>query len=224
MMHHCRGCGKDQAYINLTMSHLPPEQLFSKLPGISETAMIFAGVDVTREPVPVLPTVHYNMGGNPTNYLGQVVNSVSSFVVLIAHQHSSANTCYWYRNSVYLSVMLQYCLKMSIYTYRRTFFSIWYPITQVFPILNKQICEIPRGSPPVGMLNTGVLYNRTTSSAGHSRPCPALHRGCYQLANLVAYRRTCAHFFWKFHDSHGHDFYSNVHGKQTYLNTPWKHR
>jgi len=114
MMHHCRGCGKDQAYINLTMSHLPPEQLFSKLPGISETAMIFAGVDVTREPVPVLPTVHYNMGGNPTNYLGQVVNSVSSFVVFIAHQHSSANTCYWYRNSVYLSVMLQYCLKMSI--------------------------------------------------------------------------------------------------------------
>jgi len=69
----CRGCGKDNEYINLTMSHLPPEQLFSRLPGISETAMIFAGVDVTREPVPVLPTVHYNMGGTPTNYLGQVM-------------------------------------------------------------------------------------------------------------------------------------------------------
>jgi len=54
------------------MSHLPPEQLHARLPGISETAMIFAGVDVTREPVPVLPTVHYNMGGTPTNYLGQV--------------------------------------------------------------------------------------------------------------------------------------------------------
>jgi succinate dehydrogenase (ubiquinone) flavoprotein subunit len=68
-----RGCGKDKDYIDLTMSHLPPEQLHQRLPGISETAMIFAGVDVTREPVPVLPTVHYNMGGTPTNYLGQVI-------------------------------------------------------------------------------------------------------------------------------------------------------
>jgi succinate dehydrogenase/fumarate reductase flavoprotein subunit len=68
----CRGCGKDKDYIHLTMSHLPPEQLHARLPGISETAMIFAGVDVTREPIPVLPTVHYNMGGTPTNYLGQV--------------------------------------------------------------------------------------------------------------------------------------------------------
>jgi succinate dehydrogenase (ubiquinone) flavoprotein subunit len=68
-----RGCGKDKDYIDLTMSHLPPEQLHARLPGISETAMIFAGVDVTRQPVPVLPTVHYNMGGTPTNYLGQVI-------------------------------------------------------------------------------------------------------------------------------------------------------
>ena len=48
--------------------------LASRLPGISETAQIFAGVDVTREPIPVLPTVHYNMGGVPTNYKGQVIN------------------------------------------------------------------------------------------------------------------------------------------------------
>jgi succinate dehydrogenase (ubiquinone) flavoprotein subunit len=47
--------------------------LQARLPGISETAMIFAGVDVTREPIPVLPTVHYNMGGVPTNYRGQVI-------------------------------------------------------------------------------------------------------------------------------------------------------
>lgn len=56
----------------LQLHHLPAEQLHSRLPGISETAMIFAGVDVTREPIPVLPTVHYNMGGVPTNYKGQV--------------------------------------------------------------------------------------------------------------------------------------------------------
>lgn len=81
-----RGCGKDNDHIYLTMSHLPPEQLFSRLPGISETAMIFAGVDVTREPVPVLPTVHYNMGGTPTNYLGQVSWPVNcqSVILLLA--------------------------------------------------------------------------------------------------------------------------------------------
>lgn len=57
----------------LQLHHLPPEQLAMRLPGISETAMIFAGVDVTKEPIPVLPTVHYNMGGIPTNYKGQVI-------------------------------------------------------------------------------------------------------------------------------------------------------
>ena len=56
------------------LHHLPPEQLSARLPGISETAMIFAGVDVTREPIPVLPTVHYNMGGVPTNFEGQVTS------------------------------------------------------------------------------------------------------------------------------------------------------
>ncbi|KAK7873941.1 hypothetical protein R5R35_012952 [Gryllus longicercus] len=68
-----RGCGPEKDHVYLQLHHLPPEQLAQRLPGISETAMIFAGVDVTREPIPVLPTVHYNMGGIPTNYKGQVI-------------------------------------------------------------------------------------------------------------------------------------------------------
>merc|ERR1711994_62099 len=68
-----RGVGPEKDHVFLQLHHLPPEQLQARLPGISETAMIFAGVDVTREPIPVLPTVHYNMGGVPTNYKGQVI-------------------------------------------------------------------------------------------------------------------------------------------------------
>jgi len=68
-----RGCGPEKDHCYLQLHHLPPEQLAQRLPGISETAMIFAGVDVTREPIPVLPTVHYNMGGVPTNWRGQVI-------------------------------------------------------------------------------------------------------------------------------------------------------
>jgi len=68
-----RGCGPEKDHCHLQLHHLPPEQLAQRLPGISETAMIFAGVDVTREPIPVLPTVHYNMGGVPTNWRGQVI-------------------------------------------------------------------------------------------------------------------------------------------------------
>lgn len=68
-----RGCGPEKDHVYLQLSHLPPETLATRLPGISETAMIFAGVDVNREPIPVLPTVHYNMGGVPTNYKGQVI-------------------------------------------------------------------------------------------------------------------------------------------------------
>ncbi|CAG5132669.1 unnamed protein product, partial [Candidula unifasciata] len=68
-----RGVGKDKDHVFLQLHHLDPEVLHTRLPGISETAMIFAGVDVTREPIPVLPTVHYNMGGIPTNYKGQVI-------------------------------------------------------------------------------------------------------------------------------------------------------
>ncbi|CAL1281485.1 unnamed protein product [Larinioides sclopetarius] len=69
-----RGCGPEKDHVYLQLHHLPPEQLATRLPGISETAMIFAGVDVNKEPIPVLPTVHYNMGGVPTNYRGQVIS------------------------------------------------------------------------------------------------------------------------------------------------------
>ncbi len=69
-----RGVGKKQDHIHLNLSHLPPEVLHERLPGISESAMIFAGVDVTKAPIPVLPTVHYNMGGIPTNYWGEVLD------------------------------------------------------------------------------------------------------------------------------------------------------
>ncbi|EDO38587.1 predicted protein, partial [Nematostella vectensis] len=67
-----RGVGPMKDHVYLQLSHLPAETLKTRLPGISETAMIFAGVDVTRDPIPVLPTVHYNMGGVPTNFKGQV--------------------------------------------------------------------------------------------------------------------------------------------------------
>jgi succinate dehydrogenase / fumarate reductase flavoprotein subunit len=68
-----RGCGPNKDYIELQLKHLPRELLESRLPGIMETAQIFAGVDLTREPIPVLPTVHYNMGGIPTNVNAEVV-------------------------------------------------------------------------------------------------------------------------------------------------------
>ena len=68
-----RGVGKDGDHIHLHLNHLPQDVLAERLPGISESARIFAGVDVTREPIPVLPTVHYNMGGIPTNYWGEVL-------------------------------------------------------------------------------------------------------------------------------------------------------
>jgi succinate dehydrogenase / fumarate reductase flavoprotein subunit len=69
-----RGVGPNKDHIHLNLNHLPPETLALRLPGISESAKIFAGVDLTKEPIPVLPTVHYNMGGIPTNYMGEVLN------------------------------------------------------------------------------------------------------------------------------------------------------
>merc|ERR1711968_234900 len=78
-----RGVGKDADHIYLHLDHLPPELLAERLPGISETAAIFAGVDVTKEPIPVLPTVHYNMGGIPTNYRGQVLTTKDGEDVLV---------------------------------------------------------------------------------------------------------------------------------------------
>jgi succinate dehydrogenase / fumarate reductase flavoprotein subunit len=68
-----RGCGPQKDHIDLHLEHLGADLLHQRLPGISETAKIFAGVDVTREPIPVLPTVHYNMGGVPTNLHGEAV-------------------------------------------------------------------------------------------------------------------------------------------------------
>ncbi|MDQ0511467.1 succinate dehydrogenase flavoprotein subunit [Ancylobacter amanitiformis] len=68
-----RGVGKNKDHIYLHLDHLDPAILHERLPGISESAKIFAGVDVTKEPIPVLPTVHYNMGGIPTNFHGEVV-------------------------------------------------------------------------------------------------------------------------------------------------------
>ena len=68
-----RGVGSNRDHIFLHLDHLDPKILHARLPGISESAKIFAGVDVTRAPIPVLPTVHYNMGGIPTNYHGEVL-------------------------------------------------------------------------------------------------------------------------------------------------------
>ena len=69
-----RGAGEKKDHILLHLEHIDPETLHKRLPGISETAKIFSGVDVTHQPIPVLPTVHYNMGGIPTNYHGEALN------------------------------------------------------------------------------------------------------------------------------------------------------
>ena len=68
-----RGCGPNKDYIELHVEHLDPKVIHERLPGIAETARIFAGVDVTRQPIPILPTCHYNMGGIPTNHKCEVV-------------------------------------------------------------------------------------------------------------------------------------------------------
>jgi succinate dehydrogenase / fumarate reductase, flavoprotein subunit len=72
-----RGVGPNRDHIYLHLDHLDPKLLHERLPGISESAKIFAGVDVTRQPIPVLPTVHYNMGGIPTNYHGEVLTKLN---------------------------------------------------------------------------------------------------------------------------------------------------
>lgn len=69
-----RGCGPEKDHIHLQLSHLPKEIIMERLPGIAETAAIFSGIDITKEPIPVLPTVHYCMGGVPTNFKGQVLD------------------------------------------------------------------------------------------------------------------------------------------------------
>jgi len=89
-----RGVGKEKDHVFLHLDHLPPEFLSERLPGISETAAIFAGVDVTREPIPVIPTVHYNMGGIPCLWNGKVVKDANDTTVpglLVAGEASSAS-------------------------------------------------------------------------------------------------------------------------------------
>ena len=71
-----RGVGNDQDHVYLHLDHIDSKILEERLPGISESARIFAGVDVTKNPIPVIPTVHYNMGGIPTNFHGEVINLV----------------------------------------------------------------------------------------------------------------------------------------------------
>ncbi|NOZ32486.1 MAG: FAD-binding protein, partial [Alphaproteobacteria bacterium] len=71
-----RGVGEKKDHIFLHLDHLDPKVLAERLPGITESASIFAGVDLTRAPIPVIPTVHYNMGGIPTNYWGEVLDPV----------------------------------------------------------------------------------------------------------------------------------------------------
>ena len=75
-----RGCGPKKDHVLLKLSHLDPEIIHQRLPGISESAAIFAGVDVTKEPIPILPTVHYNMGGVPTNINCEVLNAKGEVV------------------------------------------------------------------------------------------------------------------------------------------------
>jgi succinate dehydrogenase / fumarate reductase flavoprotein subunit len=72
-----RGVGSGKDHIHLHLSHLDPKVIHERLPGIAESARIFAGVDVTTQPIPVLPTVHYNMGGIPTNFHGEVLTKVN---------------------------------------------------------------------------------------------------------------------------------------------------
>ena len=68
-----RGCGPKKDHIHLHLEHLDPKIIHERLPGIAETARVFSGVDVTKEPIPILPTAHYNMGGIPTNYHAEVI-------------------------------------------------------------------------------------------------------------------------------------------------------
>jgi succinate dehydrogenase (ubiquinone) flavoprotein subunit len=78
-----RGVGPEKDHIYLHLNHLDPAVLHERLPGIGETAKIFSNVDVTKEPIPVVPTVHYNMGGIPTNYKTEVTKIVDGKEVIV---------------------------------------------------------------------------------------------------------------------------------------------
>lgn len=77
-----RGVGPEKDHMYLQLNHLPPDILDNQLPGIMELARNFAGVDIKKQPIPIIPTVHYNMGGIPTNYRGQVVTQTVSIFVM----------------------------------------------------------------------------------------------------------------------------------------------
>jgi succinate dehydrogenase (ubiquinone) flavoprotein subunit len=83
-----RGVGPNKDYIYLQLHHLPPGIIKERLPGILETAKIFAGVDLLKEPIPVLPTVHYNMGGVPTNWKAQAIGHKDGKDYIIEGLHS----------------------------------------------------------------------------------------------------------------------------------------
>jgi succinate dehydrogenase (ubiquinone) flavoprotein subunit len=87
-----RGCGPEADHVYLQLHHLPIEQLAQRLPGISETAMIFAGVDVTSEPIPVIPTVHYNMGGVPTNWKSEVIKHEGGKDIVVPGLYAAGET------------------------------------------------------------------------------------------------------------------------------------
>jgi succinate dehydrogenase (ubiquinone) flavoprotein subunit len=78
-----RGCGPTRDHIHLQLSHLPKSIIMERLPGIAETAAIFAGIDIVRESIPVLPTVHYCVGGIPTNYHRQVLDHIQGKYVIV---------------------------------------------------------------------------------------------------------------------------------------------
>lgn len=82
-----RGCGPEKNYLHLDLTYLPKETILERLPGITETAAIFAGVDVVKEPIPVLPTVHYNMGGIPTNWKAQVLRTTADDSLAVPDSH-----------------------------------------------------------------------------------------------------------------------------------------
>ena len=77
-----RGVGKEKDHVHLHLNHLDPKIIEKRLPGISESSRLFADVDVTKEPIPVVPTVHYNMGGIPTNYKAEVITMDGSTKVV----------------------------------------------------------------------------------------------------------------------------------------------
>jgi len=79
-----RGVGKEKDHVFLHLEHLGNDVIQERLPGIAETAKIFSNVDINKEPIPVLPTVHYNMGGIPTNYYGEVINIINSEEVVVS--------------------------------------------------------------------------------------------------------------------------------------------